>query len=268
MNRRFTRNCWKSRGTRRHTRSGVQGSLPRVMRLFAVIGMCTLLFGCMYPENRRAENQVSGLEYLVVVQNAIEQYQAHIGVLPIKTSQMDTPIYEKYVIDFKRLTNSPYLSQIPPNAFENGGKHIYVLIDVEEKPTVKLLDLVTAQRVNDVQIAVDSYILRNEGKLPIEKAYEQDGYFYIDFKAIGMASRPEIKSVFSGQYLRLLMNDKGKVFVDYAPDIVSHTLKHSITIVPDRDPRAVLTDLTPFVPVKSPEYHWVDNEPILVHIES
>jgi hypothetical protein len=66
--------------------------------------LLALLSGCLYPEQRRSENRAAVAESVLVVQNAIEQYKQKTGVLPIKNSEPDTPIYEKYVIDMKRLT--------------------------------------------------------------------------------------------------------------------------------------------------------------------
>src|SRR5699024_12881517 len=53
----------------------------------------------------------------------------------------DTPIFEKYIIDFSVMKENGVLSEIPGNAFENGGIYQYGLITPEENPRVKLIDL-------------------------------------------------------------------------------------------------------------------------------
>lgn len=80
-----------------------------------------LLTGCLYPENRKAENRVPYKEQLQSVQTAIEDFQkATNGLLPIETKEGDTPIYQKYVIDFKRLSPR-YLHDVPSTSFEGGA---------------------------------------------------------------------------------------------------------------------------------------------------
>lgn len=120
-----------------------------VMRLWRLFGTlllsAVLLSGCLYPKELRKENQMASGEYVMVVQNAIDQYKAKTGVLPIKNSTENTPIYEKYPVDFRKL-QGPYLSSIPVNAFENGGTAAYVLVDVETKPAVKMMDIPSFQK--------------------------------------------------------------------------------------------------------------------------
>jgi hypothetical protein len=60
--------------------------------------------------------------------------------------------------------------------------------------------------------------------------------------------------VYSGGYLGLIMNEEGKVGVNYGPDIVQFLANHGIEPEPGRDLREYLVERTPFVPVKSFPY--------------
>ena len=73
------------------------------------------------------------------------------GLLPIKTRDMETDQYIKYPIDFKKIVPA-YLGEIPANSYEKGGIYQYVLMDVEENPTVKLVDLRLAETIRELNI--------------------------------------------------------------------------------------------------------------------
>lgn len=237
--------------------------LGRRARTVLAIACFVVLAGCLYPDELRKENQVFGTEYIAVVQAAVDQYVEARSVLPIKNSEIDTPIYEKYVIDFKKLLDTPYLSLVPPNAFEKGGTSLYVLVDAETEPKVKLLDLVAAQRVNDVQNAVDRYRLSHGGELPVRpEETGDDEWWFIDYKKIGM-SEVQVRSVYSGQYLPLMLHESGRVVIQYGPDIAG--LIRRLGVEPERgkDLRGYLVENSSFVPVKSAPYEWVDGEPVI-----
>lgn len=235
--------------------------MRRATVLLCTVALLALLSGCLYPDDRRGENQISGLEYVGVVQSAVDQYQAKTALLPIKNSTMDTPLYEKYVIDFDRLLQTPFLSQVPPNAYEKGGRAQYVLIDVEEKPLVRLLDLVSAQMVNDVQRDVVSYMESKQGKAPLGVVIGA-GWHALDFVAMGK-SAVQVRSVYSSRYLSLLVNKSGQVIVDYGPDLMTLIQDQAITPEEGADLRKLLTDNSMFVPVKSAAYYWRDGEPAI-----
>ncbi|MGO4273670.1 hypothetical protein AB4Z22_28210, partial [Paenibacillus sp. TAF58] len=91
-----------------------------------ILCLVLLLSGCAYPKEMRKENQMNPAEFITVVQQAIDLYHEKNGVLPIKNSDMTTPLYEKYVIDFGKLKKTNLLSTVPANAFESGGIFIYV----------------------------------------------------------------------------------------------------------------------------------------------
>src|SRR3954452_6975405 len=90
-----------------------------------------LLTGCMYPQEELAKNQVPYQDQIQTVQTAVDAFRKdNGGILPIKTKEAETPIYQKYPIEFKKITPK-YIADTPGNAYENGGVFQYVLVDVE-----------------------------------------------------------------------------------------------------------------------------------------
>ncbi|PSK08860.1 hypothetical protein C7R94_27815, partial [Brevibacillus sp. NRRL NRS-603] len=67
--------------------------------LISLTILSSLLSGCLYPDERRAENQIPSTFFVEATQKAIEQFQKDTAVLPIVTKSLDTPIFEKYEID-------------------------------------------------------------------------------------------------------------------------------------------------------------------------
>ena len=99
-----------------------------------------VLSGCLYPQSKKVEKSVPAEEQVLAVQKAVDQFrEEQSGLLPIKNQDATVPYYQKYPIDFNRLEK--YLPEPPGNAYESGGVFQYVLIDVEDNPTVKLFDL-------------------------------------------------------------------------------------------------------------------------------
>ncbi|MCA0754425.1 hypothetical protein KP806_05140 [Paenibacillus sp. N4] len=227
--------------------------------LAAMLLILMTVTGCMYPQEELKQNQIAPKEAVRNVQAAIDQYKADTGMLPIKNSAADTPIYEKFVVDFAKLTRMGYMSDIPSAAFENGGNHYFLVIDEETKPRVRLMDIVTFQQINDIQSWVKSYT-QSGGKLP--KGEEMYPSFYqIDYKAMNKTA-PVIRSVFSGQTLHALVDENGVVYADYGIDIMQYVQKSGKTeFEANTDLRTLLVDGSDFVPVKAPVYRWVNGEP-------
>jgi hypothetical protein len=229
-----------------------------------ILSLVLLLSGCAYPKELRKENQINPAEFITVVQQAVDLFHEKSGVLPIKNSDMTTPLYEKYVIDFAKLKKSNYLSTVPANAFESGGIFIYVLVDVETKPTVKLMDLSAYQSVEDVQKKINDYKASHDGKLPAGIAINE-AFEYVDFNNLGMKA-PEIKSVYNRQTLVTYLVNKqtGEVAIDYAMDIMKFIQDQALTssLKPDQDLREILVNKSYFVPIRSFEYRWQNNQPL------
>lgn len=224
-----------------------------------------LLSGCLYPDNQRIENQTAVQEYLTTVQNAVDQYHMESGVLPIKNSEMDTPVYEKYEVDFGKL-GKRYISIIPPNAYQKGGTNYYVLIHVEKQPEVKLMDLISFIRVGEIERLVKTYMSKHENTPP--KGEMVATHFYrLDFEKLGLENE-QIKSVYSNQFLGLIVHDSGKVVIDYAPEIMKIITKRGIasSLNESQDLRTLLVEQSNYVPASSFPYHWINGEPIIAEM--
>ncbi|HEY0828960.1 MAG TPA: hypothetical protein VGE40_12755 [Bacilli bacterium] len=231
--------------------------------LFSIIMvLLSLLSGCLYPDNQRIENQTAVKEYLTIVQNAVNQYHADSGVLPIKNSEINTPIYEKYEVDFGKL-GERYISTIPPNAYQKGGTNYYVLVNIEKQPEVKLMDLISFIRIGEIERLVKAYMSKHEDTPPAGERVAPH-FYRLDFDKLGLENE-QIQSVYSSQFLGLLVHDSGKVAMDYAPEIMKIITKRGIASSLDesQDLRALLVEQSYYVPASSFPYHWINGEPII-----
>lgn len=242
---------------------GFLGLIRGVGRKTVILpGILLLLFalpGCMYPgEQKAGGNNVR--ESVKRVQAAVDDYQLQEGLLPILNSDASTPRYEKFVIDLEKLRQKGYLDEIPSAAFEKGGSAYFLLLDEETDPVVKLMDLVTVQKVNDVQRQINRYKSAHGGALPAgEERYP--GLFLIDSREAG-TDKITLNSVYSGQPLEFIMDKDGGVYVDYSFDIMSAIDKEGVTPDSNKDLRLELEQASYYVPVKSLPYLWVDGEPV------
>jgi len=237
--------------------------LKHAALLAALLLAASLLSGCLYPQERRGQNQVSPKEAVRNVQGAIEQYFADKSMLPIKNADSGTPVYEKFLIDFAKLQREGYMSSIPTAAFENGGNYYFLITDEENTRQVKLMDIVTYQKINDIQSWVRSYV-QTSGKLPLgDEMYE--GFYLIDYKALNK-KEPEIVSQYSRQTLQAVIDNNGTVYTDYGIDIMQLLQKDGTEgLEPGLDLRELLVAASDYVPVKAPVYHLIDGEPRAVN---
>jgi hypothetical protein len=223
--------------------------------------MTITLTGCLYPDERLEQNRISTGEYIILVQNAVETYKQRTGVLPIKNSSSETPIYEKYLVDFKKLLERNILSRIPADAYEEGGSNYYVIVDPDGDMRVKLMDLVTAGTVSDLQRLSDSYVAR--GNNPPLGEMIKPSFYHLDFERLGK-KREQIRSVYSDMYVSFIIHESGRIAVDYAPEIMKAlTNKAILSPDPKVDLRTYLVEQSHYIPVNSYPYYWKDNEPVI-----
>lgn len=222
----------------------------------------TLLSGCLYRGDRQQGGPVSYIESVDRIQRALDRFQEDKGILPIVTAGGETPRYEKYRIDLDQLKREGYLEEIPSAAFEQGGSVYFLVIDEETNPTVKVMDLSTVQKVNDVQRKVSSYQSSHGGALPHEGDVEIYPGLYAVNLALLQAESLALPSVYSGEMLPYLMDAQGRVYVDYAFDIMQAIDQSGKTPESDEDLRTWLTDRSAFVPAKSLPYRWNGSEPV------
>lgn len=233
-------------------------------RIVLTVTLLCLLGGCMYPDQQSGAERGLGVKQdVLVVQAAIDEYRNHHGgLLPIRNSEMTTPYYERERIDFQKLLQGRYLNEAPRSSFENGGSYIYLILHADERPEVKVMDLLAIQTVNDLQIRVETYRNRHYGRIPsdVETA---PNWFSIDFDKLGM-KRVNVQSVYSNQTLPLLVNPGGEVVVDYALEIMKAlSLEGEDNPDPHLDLRTLLVKHSPYSPAKSYPYYWKDGQPIL-----
>ncbi|MDF2858887.1 MAG: hypothetical protein K0Q87_4738 [Neobacillus sp.] len=229
-------------------------------KMLTAILTLTILFlsGCMYPDNELAKNQIPYEDQIQSVQQAVNSFQEdNGGILPIKTKDLETPIYQKYPIDFKRITPK-YLSEPPGNAFESGGIFQYVLIDVETNPTVKLLDLRMAETIRDINLRI-----KTSGYPPFKEKIA-DNVYTIDFGELGFKQPPVVVSPYTNQNLPLIITGNAEVFVDYRQDLYQVLQKSNKKVNPGEDIRNILLEDSMIVPAYSLPYTIDENnnEPI------
>jgi hypothetical protein len=207
-----------------------------------------LLSGCMYPKEELTQNQIPYKDQIQAVQTAVEQFQTdNGGILPIKTRDEKTPIYQKYPIEFKKIAPQ-YMAEPPGNAYESGGIFQYVLVNVEKKPTVKLLDLRMAETIREMKLRIKS------NGYPPYKTQIAKNVFSVDFKQLGYKKTPFVVSPFTNQNLSLVITGDAEVYVDYRPDLYQVLKKTDKKPEPGMDIRSILVDDSMFVPAFSLPY--------------
>lgn len=221
-----------------------------------------LLSGCMYPKTELKEYQIPDEDQILKVQQAIDTYRnEENGRLPIKTKTSDTPIFEKYIIEFSELLENGYIDSIPANAFENGGFYQYALTDVDENPTVKLIDLRIAEKIRTINARIDIY--RSKHDYPPFGEKIVDGVYRIDYKKLSLEHEPTVESPYSIHTLPLVMDGSGKVYVDYRKDLNDYLQETELAYKLGEDIRYLLVDETPVLPAYSLPYTVnEENDPI------
>jgi hypothetical protein len=231
-------------------------------KLIIGVLMLSTLTGCVYSNEIKQQNSPATGEYIGLVQNAVDQYIKRNGVPPIQNKDQDTPVYEKYLVDFKKLKNYNLISAIPTNAFENGGTAIYVLINVETKPIVKLMDLLSYQQMVALQNEVNLWIQKHPGQIPKSEAVT-DQFYLLDMSKLPI-KKVQIQSPYSRQLLSILINVSGRIALDYSPELIKAINKSGLQPGDEQlDLRTVLVDQAFFVPAWSYPYHWVKNQPTI-----
>ncbi|MDT9024671.1 MULTISPECIES: hypothetical protein [Rossellomorea] len=226
---------------------------------FLLILTMSILSGCMYPEEKLSQNQIPYETQVKAVQDAVVTYQKdNNGLLPIKTRDQDTPIYQKYPIDFRKLSPQ-YLAEIPGNAFENGGIFQYVLTDVEEDPQVKIFDLRLAEQIRELKIRIEA-----QGYPPFKEEVANNVYT-LNYKELGYDGEVYVHSPYSNKNLPLVINGDGDIFVDYSMDLFEQIKSTDKELEPGTDIRNLLVEDTFFVPAYSLPY-TVDenNDPVFM----
>lgn len=235
-------------------------------KILIIFTIAAILGGCLYPENELAKNQIPNEDQLNMVQTAVEQYSEETGgLMPIKTKSNDTDIFEKYLIDFDKLKERNLLSELPGNAYENGGVYQYTIITPEDDPRVKLIDLRNTEKLRSVLVRLETY--RSKNIYPPFGERVDENVYKIDYEKIGFDSEPQIKSPFSGENLPIIMNTDGNLYIDYRIDLNRALNEYDHTYKTGDDIRYILAEHSPFVPAYSLPYTIKNNEPVFLSIE-
>ncbi|TQR19783.1 lipoprotein [Psychrobacillus vulpis] len=230
------------------------------LRLLAVLSMGILLLaGCGYKSGYEPENLLPYEEQLNAVQNAVNSFKEDSsGLLPIKTRDIETDQYVKYPIDFKKIVPT-YMGKVPANSYEAGGIYQYVLMDVEENPTVKLVDLRIADTLRDI-----NYRKGINGYGPVAEVIAE-GVYKLDYKKMGYKSELSVQSPYSDTLLPLVATGDGKVYVDYSIELNRLLQENKTEVKQGEDIRHLLTDNYAIVPAYSLPYTVNDkNEPVFM----
>lgn len=209
-----------------------------------------LLAGCMYPQEELAKNQIPYQDQIQAVQASVDAFRKdNSGILPIKTKEAETPIYQKYPIDFRKIIPK-YMAEAPGNAYENGGVFQYVLVDVETKPAVKLFDLRITDVILDMKLRIKS-----KGYPPYKEQISKN-VFSLDYKQLGYENEPFVVSPYTNQNLSFVITGSAEVYVDYRPDLYKAINETNEKVKPGEDIRPILVKNSMFVPAYSLPYTW------------
>ncbi len=217
-----------------------------------------LVAGCGYPQEKR--QQLDQLpEHVLRVQTAVDLYKKQKNELPYRYRDDEIMLTSKYIVDFDALQG--HLSSTPPTAYEQGGNYLYVLVDVEKDPTVKLLDLRTNETVRSVQQQVQFYYQEYK-KWPTKEKVTSD-YWKIDYQKL-RSDPVTLQSPYGSQAkLELLLDQQGRVFIDYRSEAMRLIQQAQEKPTSEEDLRLWLAKQSHFVPAFSPPMSYEKNEPVL-----
>lgn len=221
-------------------------------KILCLLCISGLLTGCLYPQKQKVQNQLPYKEQIQSVQSAVDQFKEDEGgILPIVTKEAETPIYQKYVIKFTKISPR-YMAEPPDNAYESGGVFQYVLVNVEDDPTVKLLDVRMAQKIQDISLRLQAY--QQSNGYPPFKERVSGNVFTLDYEKMGLKEAPTVTSPYSQKDLYLVVDGDGSLFVDYTPDLYDVLQEYDGKIKPGEDIRELLVERSEFVPAYSLPY--------------
>ncbi|WP_077213809.1 hypothetical protein [Bacillus dakarensis] len=216
--------------------------------ILILVTVMSLIAGCAYPEDKLVQNQMPYADQVESVQKAVDQFQQdNGGILPIKTKEMDTPIYQKYLIDFSKIAPA-YIAEAPGNAYESGGVFQYVLIDVETNPTVKIFDLRIAETIRDLNLRI-----KMQGFPPFKEKVAENVYT-LDYEQLGFKEEPVVISPFTSQNLSYVITGDAEIYVDYRSDLYQIMQNKNHNFEPGDDIRSILIEESMFVPAYSLPY--------------
>ena len=229
--------------------------------ILLLLSMTLLLTGCMYSNDQEESGNVPYDEHIESIQKAVDAYQENSGgLLPIKTREQETDDYIKYPIEFSKIVPA-YTEKIPSSAYESGGIFQYVLMDVEENPTVKLVDLRVAERIRELNLRKNV----NNGYIPHKAEAIGNNIYEIDYEAMGFKKQITVQSPYSETFLPLVVGGDGNFYVDYSIDLQRMLNENKADVKPGDDIRKLLEEISPVLPAYSLPYTVNENnEPVIM----
>lgn len=226
-----------------------------------LLSVMLLLTGCMYPNDQEESGNVPYAEHIESIQKAVDTYQENSGgLLPIKTRELETDDYIKYPIEFSKIVPT-YTEKIPSSAYESGGIFQYVLMDVEENPTVKLVDLRVAERIRELNLRKNV----NNGYIPHKAEAIGNNIYEIDYETMGFKNQITVQSPYSETFLPLVVGGDGNFYVDYSIDLQRILNENQVDVKPGDDIRKLLEEISPVLPAYSLPYTVNEkNEPVIM----
>src|SRR5699024_11227012 len=113
-----------------------------------------------------------------------------------------------------------------------------------------------------MKINLEIYLYENIFTI-LGKKLTKDVYT-IDYEKLSLDSSPYVKSPYSDNNLPLIMDTKGKLYVDYRIDLNEALKEYDHNYEMGDDIRFILAENTPFLIVYSFYYKVKDNEPIFM----
>lgn len=213
----------------------------------------------MYQGDEEGQGKIPYDDHIESVQRSVEAFQADTGgLLPIKTKDANTDIYIKYPIEFSKIIPK-YMEKIPVSAYEKGGIFQYVLVDVEENPTVKVVDLRAAEMIRDLNLRVSM-----KGTTPFKEQIG-DNVYEIDFEALGYKTPLTLESPYSDAHLPIVVGGDGNFYIDYSIDLNQILSEENIDVKEGEDIRSLLEERSHVVPAYSLPYTVnEENEPVFM----
>lgn len=234
--------------------------MKRIIPFVYISIVLLILSGCMYPQSELAKHQEPQEAQLERVQEVVLQYREQTnGLLPIHTTESDAPLYEKYVIDFTALKDAQLLQETPGTAYENGGYYQYIIINPEEDPQVKLIDLRMTEKLREVNVKLDIY--RQKHLYPPYGEQITSDIYRLNYERLGFKEEPTVVSPYSNEELPILMTTEGELIVDYRLDLQLAIEEFGVD-EDSEDIRYVLEENYPFVPAYSVPYELDGGQPV------
>ena len=229
----------------------------RMGRLLFVALLCLCCVGCLYPQERR--QQLDQLpEHINRVQTGVNTYMQTHRMPPYIYKEDERQFTTHYLVDFRALQTTG--TNIPPSAFEQGGNFLYVMINVDKKPIVRLYDLRVQEKVSEVEADIRSYRAANM-QLPLGKPMGQ-GFYSIDFQRLH-EEPVRIPSPYDRQSrLELMIDRQGKVYIDYRAEAMKQIQRIANKPAEGADLRLWLGQQSFYVPAYSPPMIWKNGEPV------